>query len=66
MVGEASKESSLLGRIALQSARSYAVKRAVAYDGLATEATVTRGSILPGCAMATNFMKLVLKPLLQQ
>eukprot|EP00971_Amphidinium_carterae_P234369 4650574-Amphidinium_carterae.4 len=69
MVGEASKESRLLGRLALQSARSYAayaVKQAVAYDGLATEATITRWSIPPGCAMATNFMKLVLKPLLQQ
>eukprot|EP00971_Amphidinium_carterae_P143081 2834981-Amphidinium_carterae.1 len=66
MVGEASKESQLLGRLALQSARSYAVQRAVTFNGLATQPVRTCGSILPGCAMATHFMKLVLKPLLQR
>eukprot|EP00971_Amphidinium_carterae_P065396 1295735-Amphidinium_carterae.1 len=56
----------MLRRLALQSTRSYAVKRAVAFEGLTTEAKVTPGSILPGCAMATHFMKLVLKPLLMR
>eukprot|EP00971_Amphidinium_carterae_P197831 3926134-Amphidinium_carterae.4 len=66
MVGEASKESQLMGRLAIQSARSYAVQRAVTFQGLATEPVHTNGSILPGCAMAAHFMKLVLKPLLQR
>eukprot|EP00971_Amphidinium_carterae_P243111 4827569-Amphidinium_carterae.1 len=66
MVREASKESQLMGRLAIQCARSYAVQRAITFNGLATEPKCTYGSILPGCAMATHFMKLVLKPLLMQ
>eukprot|EP00971_Amphidinium_carterae_P090475 1791394-Amphidinium_carterae.1 len=39
MVGEASKESQLLGRLAIQCARSYAVQRAITFNGLATKPT---------------------------